>query len=252
MFSDYYRERAIKPFRNELRRIAKMLGTVRDLEVIISKTRLYIDTLPEAGLISFQPLLDQWQSDLDIARKSLAVELNGEQYKKFTAAFAEFVMTPGQGAAEITEKDNEPLPYMVQFAVPTLIYERYAAVRAYEPVLAFASLDTLHTLRIQAKRLRYTIEAFEEVLGPEAKAVIDAIKELQTHLGDLQDARVASAVVDDYLSRVGEYQPISALLQYRAAREAEKQQLQSSIPTVWKTFIHTDNRRNVALAVMPL
>ena len=82
-----------------------------------------------------------------------------------------------------------------------LIYEQYSHVRAYEPILNNAPLETLHALRIELKRFRYAIEAFEDVLGSELKTLLDATKALQEHLGDLQDARVAVGLLNDYLKR---------------------------------------------------
>jgi CHAD domain-containing protein len=57
----------------------------------------------------------------------------------------------------------------------------------------------LHALRIACKRMRYTLEFFQEVLGPSTKELIAEIVTLQDHLGDLQDAVVASGILRDYL-----------------------------------------------------
>jgi CHAD domain-containing protein len=74
---------------------------------------------------------------------------------------------------------------------PLLIYTRLASVRAFNAILPDASIEQLHGLRIEFKKLRYTIEFFREVLGEEARAVIDDLKALQDHLGDLNDAQGA-------------------------------------------------------------
>ena len=59
--------------------------------------------------------------------------------------------------------------------------------------------EELHDLRISAKRLRYTIELFAHVLGPDANAAIGVVKDLQERLGDLHDADVRIALVADEL-----------------------------------------------------
>jgi CHAD domain-containing protein len=84
---------------------------------------------------------------------------------------------------------------------PILIYERLANLRAYEGILPSAevNLERYHRLRIAAKYFRYTLEYFEEVLGPDAETLISHIKKLQDHLGDLQDAVVASNILRDFL-----------------------------------------------------
>ena len=49
---------------------------------------------------------------------------------------------------------------------PSRIWAAYESVRAYEPVLRWADVETLHDLRIAGKWLRYTLEFVREALGP--------------------------------------------------------------------------------------
>ena len=98
------------------------------------------------------------------------------------------------------------LPYQVRHIAPRLIYEHYERVRAYETVLDGAPISTLHALRIDFKRFRYTLEFFEEVLGPEIKSVIKETKIMQDHLGDLNDTQVAGdmlrEIIDESPARI--------------------------------------------------
>ena len=61
-------------------------------------------------------------------------------------------------------------------------------------------LIRLHQLRIASKGLRYSLEFLEEVLGPESKVLVKELKKLQDHLGNLQDAVVASNLLRDFLT----------------------------------------------------
>ena len=61
-------------------------------------------------------------------------------------------------------------------------------------------LKQLHQLRIEGKQLRYALEFFEEVLSPQAGDMIQQMKKLQDHLGDMQDAVVASELLRDFLT----------------------------------------------------
>src|SRR5262249_7898365 len=164
--------------------------------------------------------------------------------------FARFVLTPDQDA--LLPDEDDPSPYLVHHVAPRFIYERYTTVRAYERILHHASLDTLHALRIDAKRLRYTLEAFQEVLGSQSKAVIEALKALQDHLGDLQDARVASSVMYDFVQDAGEADPMPMVLRYLAVREQEKQQLLGAVNDAWVGFANQDVSRALALSVAEL
>ena len=44
------------------------------------------------------------------------------------------------------------------------IWTAYEHLRAHETVLGWADVPALHAIRIDAKRLRYTLESFREVL----------------------------------------------------------------------------------------
>src|SRR5258708_1650446 len=200
IFGKFYQGHAIKVMGKELRRIGKALGAVRDMQVVKKKADKYAETLSQAERESLDPLLKDWKDQLDEARTILLDVLDSQRYVRFLAQFESFVMTPGQDAAPVEAPD----PYLVRHVAPSLIYRRYETVRAYEPILDSASLDTLHTLRIDAKRLRYTLEAFEEVLGSEAKEVIEMVKVVQDHLGDLQDARVAAGLIHDFIQQAAE------------------------------------------------
>jgi len=53
----------------------------------------------------------------------------------------------------------------------------------------------LHNLRIAAKRLRYTLEIFEDVLPPAAQSIADELAQIQDELGALHDADVMIALL---------------------------------------------------------
>jgi CHAD domain-containing protein len=64
--------------------------------------------------------------------------------------------------------------------------------------LAHADDEARHHTRIQAKKLRYTFEAFRPLYDEKAGAkFMDALKDLQATLGDLNDLAVAAALSTD-------------------------------------------------------
>lgn len=58
----------------------------------------------------------------------------------------------------------------------------------------------LHNLRIAAKRLRYTLEVFEDVLPEACKPVIKEVEHIQEELGALHDSDVMTALLQLCLS----------------------------------------------------
>src|SRR5262249_19016414 len=96
IFGAYFQKGALKRYRKELRRIARSLGEVRDLDVMRTKAIEHAATLPEEERQGLQPLLDNWQAQLDDARTDLLAEIQSHRYARFLNEFARFALTPDQ------------------------------------------------------------------------------------------------------------------------------------------------------------
>jgi hypothetical protein len=57
------------------------------------------------------------------------------------------------------------------------------------------SVQELHNLRIAAKRLRYTLEIFEDALPSSCRSIADELAKLQDELGALHDSDVVIALL---------------------------------------------------------
>ncbi len=260
VFGPYFEPQAIAPFLKGLKRTARALGGVRDLDVFMEKAQRYLKTLPEGRQDSLDLLLISWQTQRETAREQMLSYLNGEKYQRFGQDFGEFLDRPGAGALPLA--GGHPEPYLVRHVAPRLIYTRYEAVRAYETVLDGAPIETLHALRIDCKRLRYTLEFFHEVLGSEAGDVIREVVIMQDHLGDLHDADVADNLLRDFLAGgmglfpgVGPAKPepkrivAPGVAAYLTVKQTELKELLDTFPAAWQRLNRPEVRRNLALAV---
>jgi CHAD domain-containing protein len=202
VFGDYLDMDHMAPILKGLRRTGRALGAVRDLDVFWEKTQHYMDTLPPDQPNNLEPLRAVWEGEREVARERMLAYLDSKRYARFTEDFGEFLQIPGAGALPVLAQDGEPVPHRLRHVVPVAVYQRLAAVWAYDEWVTGPDvpMERLHQLRITAKGLRYTLEYFQEVLGPEAKTVIDEVKALQDHLGDFQDAVVASNLLRDFLT----------------------------------------------------
>ena len=266
VFQDEFNPKYIKPIVNGLRNTGRSLGKVRDLDVFMEKADRYLNSLPEEKRSGLNPLLDIWHNQRFEKRNSMIAYLESAAYKKFLADFQYFLQIPDAGTRKKSSKltsDNASIliPNKVKFSVPLLIYTRLAHVDAYDSQLQNASLSQFHALRIELKRLRYSIEFFSEVLGLEAGSVINLIKLLQDHLGDLNDADVACNLLSKILTNWENLhnetllidrpnpEPVIAYLAYRAD---ERHQLLVTFPNVWGKFNNPEVRRKLALAIANL
>ncbi len=263
VFRPYLDTTAYKPFRKALRRTGRALGVVRDLDVFREKAQHYLDGLPVERRSELDPLLAAWQTAHDGAREGMLDLLDGKAFAQFKKEFARFLATAGAGAPPAPSESNAPLPNRVREAVPVLAVTSFAAVRAYEGRVEGPDtpLTRLHQLRIAAKGLRYTLEFFREILPTEVEVLIERIKELQEHLGNLQDAVVTCGILRDFLTwgTWGDHRTDAAaasgvvvapgVATYLSVRQAELQRLVKGVPAVWEKVSGEDFRQQV-FAVM--
>lgn len=192
IFEDYYKAKPVRPFISQLRSLARALGAVRDLDVLIADFTRYQSQLDQAeareALTDVVAKLDRKRQK---ARRKLIAHLDSKSYRGFVKAYAVFLTSPGKSTKNV---DGQiATPYQVRHILPVMIHDHLATVRAYDTVLADADVHTLHALRIEFKRLRYAIEFFQPVLGSTIEKFIVEMKKIQDYLGRLNDVVVAQA-----------------------------------------------------------
>jgi CHAD domain-containing protein len=97
--------------------------------------------------------------------------------------------------------------------------------------------ETWHALRIEARRLRYSIEAFGDVLAEEpTRELLKRVTRVQDHLGAMQDAAVAIDAVARFLEQQADEVSESTAERaraYMARREAQIVRRRQSFAGVW-------------------
>lgn len=259
VFGDAFKEKILQRYLKRLRATGRALGRVRDLDVFMEKAQAYLLTLPEADRPGLNPLLLDWKAQRDRARDEMLDHLNSREYQDFKREFGLFLNTPGLGARRVSQ--FPPEPFQVYSVAPVLIYTRFGEARSFDRILGNAQVEQLHALRIEFKKLRYTLEYFQEVLGKDAKGLISTLKTLQDHLGDLNDADVAIHILQEFLQQwddqqkdrpLAERQNPEGVVNYLAYRHAERYRLMVTFQEAWLNFIRPEFRRDLAMAVSVL
>jgi CHAD domain-containing protein len=267
VFADYYDPDSVAPYVKGLKRTGRTLGAVRDLDVFEAKIQAYLEILPESHRGGLNDLLAVLEEQRTIARERMIAYLDSKKFRRFVEQFGEFTETQGLGSLAAGPSVAEPHPYRVRHVAPMAIYERLAEVRAYDDWVSVPNPTTtrLHALRIACKKLRYTVEFFEEVLGRNARTLIKETVSMQDHLGDLHDAVVASGILRDFLiwgtwghgadkQAIDWQAPVIApgVAAYLAATQTELQQLLDTFPEAWQRLQGPKFARLVAGAVSVL
>jgi CHAD domain-containing protein len=259
LFEQAFDPKVIRRHLRGLKATGRALGAVRDMDVFIEKANHYMDDLSPEQRQGLEVLVEAWQDQRETHREAMLVHLDSPDYEAFKRKFNTFLQTPGKGVRVLSPEC--PVPPLARDAAPVLIYSRFGAVRAYDQILESATLEQLHALRIEFKKLRYAVEFFREILGKEARSVINVLKTMQDHLGDLNDAQVATHLLSDFLARMefshldlplAERRNPEPVVVYLAAKHAERHRLMRTFPTAWEQFNQPEFRQNLALAVAAL
>ncbi|MEH1870972.1 CHAD domain-containing protein [Nostoc sp.] len=195
-------------------KIARRLGSLRDLDVLKeSLENDYKPNLPrkeqESLKTAFTALAKQREDVLSDVQKTL----KDESYKSLKDVLDKWLEKPSyQPLASFTIQQILPdllLPEVSNFLlhpgwlVGTQFVESEVIIQKnWKPEKIEKQLTTegeiIHSLRKEAKRLRYQMELFTDLYGESYAAYLTEVKNIQEILGTMQD----SAVLTDWLTNV--------------------------------------------------
>jgi CHAD domain-containing protein len=252
VFDGAFKAGKTKKIRRHLEVIADRLGAVRDLDVLIEGLEAYRLAMNAEQRSGLEPLLSLWRHQRATARTQLIAELDSQGYASFTKEMDAFLDAGSHSAAAVA---TPTAPHRVRDRAASEIWAAYEVVRAYELVLPWADVETLHELRIATKWLRYALEFFGETLGPDSDQLLERVVALQEHLGCLHDADVATKLARDLLvAKAGELSKpeAEAIGAYLHSREAEVARRRRTLGPVWRAVNGAPFRRGLGRAVAAL
>ncbi|MEN9935984.1 MAG: hypothetical protein RLZZ387_2563 [Chloroflexota bacterium] len=239
-----YEHTVIRRYRRGLGHIARVLGAVRDADVLLAHIIAYRDALPRDQRAVVTPLVAAVAAEREHVRQEFLDVLRSGRYQRFTQAFATFVSTPSSGVLP------SPEPGVTQRVCDfagSAIWRRYELWRAYETALTGADDELLHAARIAGKHLRYTLELFAETLGPNVTPLLEPLAALQDTLGALQDS-VTAHVQIAALGLAGD----PATQTYLAARSTEHAVQRAELPLQWQMVASAAYRQQLLGALLTL
>lgn len=104
--------------------------------------------------------------------------------------------------------------------LPRMMSDYFVQVR--HAISTKTSPADLHKIRLASKKVRYTLELFRACYGPGFDERLAALKEVQTSLGDVNDAVAAAKLIGDAMPRSPRRKALRAYLKERAAEKAEE------------------------------
>jgi len=199
----------------KIARVARRLGQLRDLDIMQDALQnQYLPTLPN----SEQKIGKKVLVTLEKRRHQVLVQvqktLKDKPYQEMKGAFQDWLQTPTYGIfAEFPIDQILPdllLPFMSQFFLhPAWLMgvhfsggqKQVAQDLSLEDVVELFSVQgsVLHSLRKQAKRVRYQMELFTDFYDTPYQDYVKEIKSIQSILGQIQDSFVLAEFLSDCL-----------------------------------------------------
>jgi len=178
--------------------LGSISGPTRDLDVYLLDRERYMGRLPE-GL---RPMLVPFFADVEKRRadelKQLVSNLQSAKYQELIEWWEAYLQ--GTNLGEETINSRRPIIELAR----EIISRRYKRVMKKGKSITPASPDgDVHRLRIQCKKLRYSLEFFVSLFPEnEMKQAVKQLKRLQDNLGAFNDLSVQQKMLRRYLDRL--------------------------------------------------
>jgi CHAD domain-containing protein/uncharacterized protein YjbK len=163
------------------KRLTKAMGPVRDLDVFRQRIESELPNVKEENAPLATSLVQAWDSAYAPARNHLIRHLERERHVDFKANL-QTSLTSALTAPNAQRPIIEVIPEILEARLHAIQMWAHAAEG---PDM---TMKALHSLRLEIKRLRYTLEFLRPLLDSGADGAIEHLTRIQDHLGDLQDA----------------------------------------------------------------
>jgi len=169
--------------RGRVRGLVKALGAVRDVDVQLAFLDSSLAENPEQRA-AFAPVRARLVAQHTKARARLLSALDSPPVQAWIREWRQHLVAATPGSTRAQGK-------VTAVVARELVRDQARALRKRAGQLGEnPNADDYHRVRIRAKRLRYTLDAFAALYGDAAQEYIRALAKLQTVLGEYNDSKV--------------------------------------------------------------
>ncbi len=192
--AEVYPKRWYRALHKAAKSITRSLGDVRDRDVLLAKLVADREQAEAAEQAGIDHLIERVRAERDEARSAMRKALPRGRVRRIRkesrARFPDGERTKARAGARLPKRARRQ------------IERRTADLLGYEPIIPQPdAVDELHDARIAVKRLRYTVELFEDQIGNDGVTLAKDTKALQDALGHLHDLDVNIQFVAGELDR---------------------------------------------------
>lgn len=176
LFKEVFAGKEVKKIRKRLKDLLELTNEARDCDVAV-------ELLSESGLPAAPDLIEQLRRRRKESMRLLAPALRRWRARKTSSKWRAGLTPNGGGIAPLEDTARERLPRLARKFLKDGDHASSAA--------------DLHHVRIEGKKLRYSLELLEPVYGVAAAAWIEKVKSVQSLLGNANDCHAVRRLVAD-------------------------------------------------------
>jgi len=170
--------------RGRVRGLIRALGTVRDCDVQIAFLDASIATFDTETRKALAPLRERLVAQQEKARARLLLTLDSPGIQTWTREWQEQLRAAPAGSVRAQHA-------VTAVVARGIIREQARRLRKYaDRIHEDSTAEDYHQVRIRAKRLRYSVDAFASLYGDTAGEFVKALTRLQNVLGEYHDSNV--------------------------------------------------------------
>ncbi len=251
----------------KIAKVARKLGELRDIDVLQDTLQnQYLPSLPLPEQDTLKKVLTTLKKQRQKIRDRVQATLKEDLYLDFKQAFKTWLKQPVYG--EFAEFPiNEILPDLLLPPISQLLLHpawlvgvklksgEIAAPSGLNAEIVVQLLnshgDSLHSLRKQAKRVRYQMELFTDFYGSSYEDYVKDIKAIQSILGEIQDSFVLAEFLKETLDSEMSIQLPTLAVQFTKARYQAWQEWRTLQQRYLKSQIRTDFHQTLLKPISP-
>jgi len=198
-FKPYLDNKWKKSMLGKIRPAFKLLGKVRNKDIILRHLKEYVDS-NQAAVKDMTFFAEQIKNSREAALSAASKYVLSPSYQSLLEELRGVIRSIA--CLPIIDIKYNAVPFRMDEIMPAVVGETSLFLFAYDEWLhgCYVSEGLLHRMRVSFKRLRYLLEFFRGPFGNELKKAIQICKQCQELLGAMQDNYVAGVFATQFLA----------------------------------------------------
>ncbi len=181
VFKENLSTQTIRKQRRCIKDAARKLGPARDLDIHIGLVQAFGARLPGSQRRLFEEIVQELKNQRNLQQKKVAQALKSLEKNATTSFLKQNANLHSCKNSSRKKKD------IVKFGKKVTLKNLNHFLDFSVGALGIRQGKKLHQLRLKAKKLRYTLESFAKVFGPQAVDMANKTRLVQAALGELHD-----------------------------------------------------------------